>query len=503
MRRDRTYAAVHLGDGVMSVLSARGEDVVEIRHSTAAVMRDGTLSFPSGSDVGEAHVVHLSRTIDDVDTIIGSTVVSTIDVLAGTLAAALAAAGAAGDLEVLELACPASWGRHRRRVLRTAAQPHAREVLMVDTAVAAVHSVGERAPEFGVVVEMSRLESVVSTVRIDRDGRATTAGAWAAVGTADGTASTSIEDRVTAATATRPGRDAVRVFVVDAGEADLLVGSSHVIHRLDGVDIVRAMAGRAGIAHGGVVLDEVVAEHVSDPPLPVRSAAWLAEATTENDDTARRSGAVPAALGGVAVVALVGLVVFFMRDAPAFTSSVASVTSVAAKPVTTVGRAPPTAVPSTVSTTEVSASPSAPVVETNSVAQGRARVEVLSTWTAREEPDRLVLVPPDLPDRRIVVTTIELTPGATFDDVADDLFAEAASRGDASSIEDLTRATDVGGRVALSYVESPDEESVVVWRIFVEDDLQIAVGCQSKKGEEELLVAHCERVAATLTVEPT
>ncbi|WP_167677449.1 type VII secretion-associated protein [Rhodococcus sp. B10] len=505
MRGERSYAAVHLGDGVMSVLHARGDEVIETRHTTSAVMRDGVLSFPVDLDDPDT-VCHLSRTIDDPVTIVGVTPVATADVLTGTLKAALHSAGASDGVDVLEISCPATWGHHRRRTVRLAAQPVAREVLLVDTAVAAVHSVGERAPEFAVVVEMALLDSAVSAVTLDADGSATVSGDWITTGAmdlvADGSGRRRVEERVTAAITSRSSRDPVHVFVVDSAGAQPDPPSAtvpHVLRRLDGSDVVRAVAGRAGISPEGRAPEIDVAEYISDIPLPVRSAAWLSEVTAESDEVRRRGGAIPATLIAVAVVILVAFVVVLMRGAPAPTQPAAArhlstprpppTTSVVAS---TADRAPPV-VPATTS-------PSPPAVTGFEV--GRVRLELPSTWSAREEPDRLVLVPDDLPDRRIVVATTPLTPGATFDDVADDLFAEADRRGDDTSLGNLTRATDVGGRVALSYTESPDDESIVRWRVFVEDDLQIAIGCQSTLGEEAVLEDDCARATTSLTVRP-
>ena len=111
-------------------------------------------------------------------------------------------------------------------------------------------------------------------------------------------------------------------------------------------------------------------------------------------------------------------------------------------------------------------------------------------------------MPSDLPDRRIVITTTVLRPDASFDEVADDLSAMVAARASDGVLGDLIRASDVDGRVALSYTESPDIDSTVNWQIFVEDDLQISIGCQSRRGEQHLFDAECAGVVSTLTVAP-
>jgi type VII secretion-associated protein (TIGR03931 family) len=133
---------------------------------------------------------------------------------------------------------------------------------------------------------------------------------------------------------------------------------------------------------------------------------------------------------------------------------------------------------------------------------GRASVELPATWSERAETDRSLLIPPDGPDRRIVLTTVELAPGVSFDDVADDLADQVSARGERPTIDGYTRATDFGGRVGISYVESPDEYSVVRWRVFVEDGIQIGIGCQSLLGAEAALEDDCSRAASTLRVSP-
>ena len=69
-------------------------------------------------------------------------------------------------------------------------------------------------------------------------------------------------------------------------------------------------------------------------------------------------------------------------------------------------------------------------------------------------------------------------------------------------IDGYTRATDFGGRVGISYSEFPDEFSVVRWHVFVENGLQIGVGCQSSTESEAILDDDCDRAVSTLQILP-
>lgn len=164
-----------------------------------------------------------------------------------------------------------------------------------------------------------------------------------------------------------------------------------------------------------------------------------------------------------------------------------------------VATSPPFAVPATqaVSTTEsTSATEAAPTTETTSATavsatsespsvipsatfvSGRASLRLPATWTRMEDPARMVLIPPTAPERRIVVTVQELVPGSTLEQVASELGAAVDARGPDSPIGSLEPARDFGGRVGISYVERPADASTVLWRVLVESDVQVSIGCQ-------------------------
>ncbi|MDJ0392728.1 type VII secretion-associated protein [Rhodococcus sp. G-MC3] len=613
MSHERTYAAVHLGDRTVSVLLSVGATVTERCYETAVSFRAGSPVYLADADGAVPAVAapnvpirmadsaaSVERNpwafVDDPEMLVGSTVVPVDVVFGGTIAAALLAsgAGAGGTVDLLEIACPSSWGQARQDVMQKAAKSSAREVLVVDAATAAAQSIGERAPSFAMVVEIGDTSSIVcSLTRTSAGGGSSTqaygrTGHWDEVGVRDiaadvdaeavhdeavhdeavhdeavhdeasgrraapgrrrreSAASKSLRERVTASAARHGGRDLVDVFVLNTASApvsaDFLAGvGMYRMHHLRGADVVRSMAARMGVSTlpsesgrepvsnrvvsnrgvessrgSGPVNGSTASESADLPialyqdvsrqdmpasqaplqgaaPSPLRAGAWLDEV---HPVLAPARSKMPLVLGVMGALALVAALVVAVSGSP---------TPVAIP----VGSAtvPHPSIPSPSNTVQQSSAAAAttvvtPVPDSGFVrfAYGRASIELPIGWTPRAEDTRLVLIPPDFPDRRIVLTTIELVPGATLDGVADDLTAQLAARGEQSRIGNLSRATDFGERVGISYEESPGDESVVRWRVFVDGDLQVNIGCQSSIGTEEALEADCERAAATLEV---
>ncbi len=535
MISESSYAAVSLGDGPVSVLTVSSLGSAEFEFRSTVTMRDGTPEYlvtELGRDTprGVAHA-HSMSFVDDVEYLVDSTVLPTAEVVHGVLGASLAAAGAPPIVDVLEIACPSHWGPVAVRGFRAAAMPLAREVIMVDAASAATHSVGQRAPSYAIVVELAELESVVCAVTADGRGGYTRTCRWDVQGTrdvvGDPRAERSILDRVSSFVATQRHREGVDVFVLDTtagGDAKVLAESSYRVHRMRGVDIVRSMAARAGLSIPADVLGQSRAGPVDEAgsgsfegetedrwarmaPMPVRAAAWLDEVDTGAVSGARRRRkvqqavlvAVAVALGSAVLVAVVST-----RGEPDRLAAPAHADS----PSVTIPSAPVAGpvIPSPPATRTTAPATSAPRGgedgPSTKYTYGRVELRIPDGWSHREEAERTILVPSDLPDRRIVVATTVLRPGASFDEVADDLSAMVAARASDGMVGDLIRARDIGGRVALSYKESPDIDSTVNWQIFVEDDLQISIGCQSRRGEQHLLDAECAGVVSTVTVAP-
>jgi type VII secretion-associated protein (TIGR03931 family) len=532
-----TYAAVHLGDDSVSVLVESGAGRSLRCFETALSMKAGNLVFlgrefdPDDSNPGSesqqdgAEVERFPWTfVDDEEVLVGSIPVPAQHVFGGTVADALGRSGAQGPVDMLEIVCPSFWGERRQSVVRRAVSALAREVVMVDAATAAVRSAGERAPACAVVVELNELSSTVSALtastasfgsgeHYERSGR------WVALGSRDlavadsfADAVASIDERVTTCAAAFLGNGPAEVFILESTRhttvPELLRGSSHRLHRLRGPDVVRSIADGADWVGGVDGADRADWVSGGDPPTvheglvpdgaprPVRAAAWLADAPTPPTPPADRRAPILLA-GMVAAVAAVVVGGFVAFDA--VTSSSTPV-AMPARP-TDVGPAVTfdSPAPSSESPTHSATTSAGPPPITRS-SFGRASVEVPESWSERSEAGRLLLVPPDYPDRRIVLATVDLQPTVTFDDVADDLEEQLVARGESSTIGSFTRATDFGGRVGISYVESPGDASVVHWRVFVDDGLQISIGCQSSMGAEEVLHDDCAHAVESLAV---
>lgn len=579
-----TYAAVHLGEDCVSVLVSSAGGVRCSRFDIALTMDAGTLLFLR-SDLQDAAAEHagvVSETerrpwsfVDDDALLVGSTVVSTARVFGGIVGDALARSGVVGHVDLLEIACPSAWGDVRRDVVRRAVRSSAGEVTVLDSATAVVRSLGERAPEYAVVVEIDDLSSVV----IGLDRRRDEAGVhgqphgyvrdvrWDAVGSrdidVDATASRSVLDRVSALVAAEPRRGRVDVFVLaTTGDEPILPGltgpgvgeaasddlHAYRMHRATGLTVVRSMASAVGLsdpgdapgdsyrsadagsdyepavgAHdwaspfaadiyaagvrGEVGTGDLRSDPTVNPPVPSgRAAAWLNEATVPPPPTRR----VPAlALGALALVFLLGGLVFFVfrLEKPAPPAQPASAQPASAQPASAepIPAAAPTSEPpvagSTARATEQSTPESMPEPVSRSEF-GRASIAGPATWTTRSEQTRLLLIPPDFPERRIVLSSTELTSGASLDSVAEDLQRQLDARSDDGSIVDFTAATDFGERVGISYVENPPDGSTVQWHVFVDGGLQVSIGCQSSAGFADALIDDCARAVSSLSVSP-
>lgn len=119
-----------------------------------------------------------------------------------------------------------------------------------------------------------------------------------------------------------------------------------------------------------------------------------------------------------------------------------------------------------------------------------------------EDPARMVLIPPTAPERRIVVTVQELVPGSTLEQVASELGAAVDARGPDSPIGSLEPARHFGGRVGISYVERPADASTVLWRVLVESDVQVSIGCQFEGPDSSAIDTECDLATQTLEIVP-
>ena len=123
-----------------------------------------------------------------------------------------------------------------------------------------------------------------------------------------------------------------------------------------------------------------------------------------------------------------------------------------------------------------------------------------ATWARLDDPDRMVLIPPTPPERRIVVTVADLTPGSTQEQVAAELRSAVDARGPQSTIGSLEAVRDFGGRVGIAYTETPVDDSTVLWRVFVESDLQVSIGCQFEGVDSAVIDAECDQATQSLEI---
>lgn len=539
-----SYAAVHLGDGIVSVLVDSDGGIAENEFETAVAVHAGTLVHLREDSAVHTDDARAERFpfefVGDPTMLVGPSELSTASVIGGVVAAALARAGAPDTVDLLEIACPSAWGIEKLGVIHASVRARAREVLVVDTATAAAQSVGERAPASAIVVEVDRSSSTVSALSAcdpsDQERRPyVRSGRWAAVGSRDENIEASVLERIAASGA----RDA-DVFLVDPSRNDttfaLFREMPRSVRRLRGLDVVRSMGARIGVSDSRTAPGEPepskrLLDRAEEPsttpilaprPTSSRAAAWLDDLYEEPPRQQRSRtaviGAAAAAAATIVVVGvLVGIGILFGSSDDALSESrtprpmAAPIDDVADGTDTLVPSAapPPSEMGPPVSSPLVSSPPvstpsrAAPsVVDVRRFSFGRLSVELPSSWSERVEPTRSVLVPPDFPDRRIVLSTTELVPGTPFDKVADDLEVQLAARGENSVFGEFTRATDFGGRTGISYVETPADGSVVRWYVFVEDGLQLSVGCQSASGAGDGLEEECARAVSTVRIAP-
>lgn len=476
------YAAVHLGYTEISVVATGGvfEGPRESVGSAFAAVEGGRLVFGRGPAEDEIPPL---LCIDDASILVGATVWDREAVLHGIVWSALHSAGVHDRLDVLEIAYPSTWGEQRSGIVRALFATSANEVVLVETAEAALSWSGERAPSAAVVVEVGALDT--SVVVLDESGaHGGDTGAILPFGTGDDDAwRRAVGDYVRSSVTRCP--DEVYVVAATSAGADPVV--DHPTQWLTGLDIARSLYRRAGA-------DLVPAPSVR--AATTRSAAWLDDVTAPPQSRQKRRPPMLAAVGVVAAVVVFGCAaVYFAGQSPGGSDVVA------AQPFS------PVAAPNTTSSSVVEPPPTriadAPTpVETVTFVSGRVSMRLPGTWTKVDDPDRMVLIPPNPPERRIVVTVADLLPGTTQEQVADELRSAIDARGPDSTIGSLEFTRDFGGRVGIAYTERPIDDSTVLWRVFVESDLQVSIGCQFEGGDVSVIDAECGQATQTLEIVP-
>ncbi len=478
------YAAVHLGYTEISVVATGGllEGPRESVGSAFASAEGGDLVFGSADAGGEISPL---LCIDDPAMAVGTSVWDSADVLLGIVSSALQGAGVSDRLDVLEIAYPSIWGEQRSSSIRAVFAGTASEVVLVETAEAAVASWGERAPSAAMVVEVGPLDTSVLVIDETGDCGGDT-GAVLAFGI-DDEWRRAVDEYVRSSV--DPCPDEVFVVAPSRGRPEPIADRS--THWLTGLDIARSLYRRAG------------AEIHSVPPVraaTTRSAAWLDDVTSSS--TNRRSNrrtVGPAVAAVTAVVIASACAALYFASAGAETIGAAAVqpsstTEVADAPSSS--EAEPPALPT--------ASPEASrPAESVTFVSGRASVRLPAGWTRLDDPARMVLIPPTPPERRIVVTVADLNPGSTQAQVAADLRVAVDARGPDSTIGSLEPTKDFGSRIGIAYLESPADDSTVLWRVFVESDLQVSIGCQFEGDDSAVIDTECGQATQTLEIVPS
>ncbi|MCJ0890754.1 type VII secretion-associated protein [Rhodococcus sp. ARC_M5] len=476
------YAAVHLGYAEISVVATSGafEGPRESVESAFATVEDGGLVF--GRHAAGAEIPPL-LCIDDASIPVGVSAWDRTAVLHGIVWSALHSAGVRDRLDVLEIAYPSTWGEERSGILRATFASSASEVVLVETAEAALSWSGERAPGAAVVIEVGALDT--SVVVLDESGaHGGDTGAILPFGIDDDSAWRRAVGEYARSSVMRCPDE---VYVVSASSVGPDPIVDHSTHWLTGLDVARSLYRRAG------------ADLVPTPPVrasTTRSAAWLDDVAAPPPRSRNRRSALFATVSAVsAVVVFICVAAYFAVRSPE------SVDASAAQPFSPI--VAPTVSPSSVVEPTPTTVPAAPLpVETVTFVYGRVSMRLSATWTKSDDQDRMVLIPPTPPERRIVVTVADLLPGSTQEQVATELRSAVDARGPDSSIGSLEPTRDFGGRVGIAYIERPVDDSTVLWRVFVESDLQVSIGCQFEGEDPAVIDTECGQATQSLDIVP-
>ena len=464
----RSVVAVHLTES--ATWARHGSRTIE-RPSGVTVAAGGLVvgvdrAMAASDDVFDPAPI---RFVDDDVLLLGTDAVDVVEVLAEVLADAVVAAGAVTPVDHLVVACPTGWATRRRRVLAAAGRRLAREVRVVTVAdIAAAAMDPDGANRFGVVLEVGMLASeATATVGGGRVG-------VDSIGAMD--------------LSVRPEAAAELAEVVHTANADVPEWVAVV-----GALPTAVVGGLADALRGRWGLDVPVCEI---PPRTLVGAAFewglgqagrLPRVSGPGDD----SEPVPARPSRRWGVVLAAFVAFVVGAAWIVVSSSADDT-----PTTGNASAEAPVVSDAVISTPAPASIAAPV----RVTSGRAALEVPPGWHRRGSEggaDRVELVRDDGRPARILLVQKELLPGADLDAVAVTLGDQIESRSD--TFGGLSRI-EFDARPALAYVEVPDPDSQVAWRVFVSDELQVSIGCQALRGEPDSVAQACDAVAGSVMI---
>ncbi|RVW05114.1 type VII secretion-associated protein [Rhodococcus xishaensis] len=410
---------------------------------------------PSGAiRVPDDPVRHCLDCIDDDTLLLGAQILATVDVLAAAIHRAIGTvSGGTEFVPELTVAHPSHWGMPRRGVFEAAARRCADDVAMVPAAlVVPVPSSGTR----WIVLECAALSTTATVVELDRHGAPNVVSCALApeTGTLDlseDPAQVTVIDRLVRDAA--DGRSIEAVYVIGTAADDVL----------------------------GILTTGIGSTVVSVPPATMverrseaqptdqqdRTASWVSPGPTRTPAPPHRRWHVPPATVAVVVAATIG---------------VAVAVAVALWPV----RAP-------------DVSGRTEPLERFEI--GSASMHLPEEWGVRAaEPGRLELVPDGVSGRRIVVISVDVAAGSDRVAIARTLERRIVERGPDGPFSGFDPEKEFAGRVGVSYLETPDDQSSVRWHVLVENDLQMSVGCQFREGEWESLAADCEQAVRSIEV---
>lgn len=453
---DDGVLAIHLTES--TVWGCRGGvqfDCPAAVYADAFGLQFGERAFVAGIADPESFEPYPVRYVDDEHLSLGDRVFPMDEVLAGVLRHMATRLGVRTAPDLVVLTHPAHWGRTRRRALVKAGRGIGKEVLLIGVAEALMNRPGEAVPTGTAVLEVGFLETTASvpggdTVDCVHRGE---------LGSSDVRERPDAVDEIVAAMRELCPDRPPRVLVTGelAGATDLSIVDA-IEAGWDLPLVARTVPG-SGVAAGalawGLELVAPVPEAIDAVAPAVQRSRWAAVGRW-----------MPLAAAGLLVVA-------------------------AATAVFLVGRS---------ADPRARAEPASPAQAQVSAGVGRVRLTIPEGWRERAErkdATRLELVPQDGAVARMLVAAQELTPGADLDSVAATLRQRIAMRSDTFGV--LER-DDSYGRPGLVYRESPDPDSEVRWWVFVEDGLQISVGCQISPDRWSDLAGPCEQAVRSAVV---
>ncbi|MFC9790904.1 type VII secretion-associated protein [Rhodococcus sp. NPDC127528] len=390
------------------------------------------------------------RFVDDRFLVLGAGVFAMGEVLAGVLAHVAGGSPTPGPVDLLVLTCPAHWGERRRSTLAAAGRAVAADVRLLSVPEALYRGLTVRPTGDGVVLDVGSLESVAARpgaadcILFDEYGAADLIERFSAA--------SDLADRLRHKWSGVPSWTLI-TGELPAGAARALVEAlGHGGGGSRSVSVVPGSVAAAGAHEWGRELGE--------SPAPTGDVAARAVGSRR-----RYRLSVPAA--ALAVVVAAGVLTWMGSSGDSVSGAVPTSGSVR--------------------------------IEPQRASAGRATVTVPSGWHVRDAGrlDRADLVPDDGTPARILLVRNELVPGADLDAVESTLRGRVAENPD--RVRSLERV-DVDARQGLAYVESPEPDSQVRWRVFVGDQLQVSIGCQTVPHRWLDLQGRCDEVMRSLVI---